>query len=226
MAPLQQAFRQYADPVILARLDELEPYANEYADGVAEHLFNEHNALQQQLEDALLERLRRGELVARAIVLGGPVNQGYVPIPPERWARLEINHETYEACGPNRLVLAEVEIREAEPVEAEEQGGLATTAKEADRGFEHDPDYRWVRLRGEEFKLGSKQSRVVRQLHAASRTDDPWVHGKELLRHKPAIESSSIRDLFKSKPNWKVLIESDGRSHYRLNLPRPRADKP
>ena len=47
------------------------------------------------------------------------------------------------------------------------------------------------------------------------------MNGKELLRQKPAIGSQSIRDLFKSKPNWTELIKSDGRGAYRLNLTQP-----
>src|SRR5215210_8658655 len=108
--PLEEALRRYSDPVLLARLDELEPYAHRFEAGVTEHLFHEHAALEEHLGEALIERLKRGELVARAIVPGGPVSQGFVLIPPERWARLEINHETFEVWGPNRLVLAEVEI--------------------------------------------------------------------------------------------------------------------
>jgi hypothetical protein len=117
--------------------------------------------------------------------------------------------------------MSAVEIREADPEDKQDQA--ATSTGQGDPEFEHDPDYRWVRLRGVRFECGPLQARVVRELHTASRTGEPWVHGKEVLRQKPPIASRSIRDLFKSKPNWRVLIESNGRGLYRLNLPKPRA---
>lgn len=84
--------------------------------------------------------------------------------------------------------------------------------------FEHDYDYRRVRLGGLAFDLGPKQGLVVRMLHEASNKADPWVHGKLLLRG--SIRSLRVSELFKSQLNWRALIESNGRGMYRLNLPR------
>jgi hypothetical protein len=78
--------------------------------------------------------------------------------------------------------------------------------------FWHSPTYDVVRLRGVEFRLGPNRSEAVRKLHEASKTDRPWVPGKRLLAKR-------MVDTFKNlKPSWRILIESDGRGNYRLNL--------
>jgi hypothetical protein len=63
------------------------------------------------------------------------------------------------------------------------------------------------------------QVAVVKQLHEASLTSYPWVHGKLLLK-KANSGSSTIADLFKSQvdPPWRELIESDRNGQYRLRL--------
>jgi hypothetical protein len=81
--------------------------------------------------------------------------------------------------------------------------------------FWHSSTYDVVRLRGVEVRLGPIRREVVRKLHEASRTDQPWVSGKLLLPDP----TSRMVDTFKSlKPSWRLLVESDGRGNYRLNL--------
>jgi hypothetical protein len=81
--------------------------------------------------------------------------------------------------------------------------------------FWHSPTYDVVRLRGVEFRLGPIRREVVRKLHEASRTDQPLVSGKLLLPDP----TTRMVDTFKSlKPSWRLLIESDRRGNYRLNL--------
>ncbi len=79
-------------------------------------------------------------------------------------------------------------------------------------------DYREVIAGGRSFHLGSCQAEVVRLLHAAAKTGEPWRHGKAVLG---AAGSSCTRmaDLFKSQRHWRELIVSDARGHYRLNIP-------
>ena len=89
--------------------------------------------------------------------------------------------------------------------------------------FIHREDYAEVVLNGEIFRLGPLQASVVRELHAAMQTANPWRSGKELLADSKA-HKLRIVDVFKAKPNWRTLIASDGRGYYRLNLPdRPAA---
>ena len=88
----------------------------------------------------------------------------------------------------------------------------------ADLPFLERDNYGEVVLNGEVFRLGALQSAVVRELHLASQTDNPWRLGKSLLSNANA-QTLRMVDLFKTKHNWRALIISDGRGRYRLNLP-------
>ena len=81
--------------------------------------------------------------------------------------------------------------------------------------FDHSPDYRMVRFGGETFSLGRFQAHVVRILHHAAQSGQPWCRGVDILSE---IECSTLRmsDLFKSKRGWRTLIESNSRGMYRL----------
>lgn len=84
--------------------------------------------------------------------------------------------------------------------------------------FEHSPDYRFVRINGEEFWLGAMQACIVRLLHEAWLSGERWISGSELLER---AGSSSIRlyDLFKSKGQMRhKLLRSNGKGLYCLAL--------
>ncbi|WP_424931925.1 hypothetical protein [Amaricoccus macauensis] len=83
--------------------------------------------------------------------------------------------------------------------------------------FQHAPDYRTVRLGATELSLGPVQADVVRLLHKAALTDQPWCDGKTLLS-KAGAASFRMSDVFKSQARWRDLIQSDGRGRYRLRL--------
>ena len=86
----------------------------------------------------------------------------------------------------------------------------AFAAPEEMTNFWHSPTYDQVRLGGMTFKLSPNRRQAVRKLHQASKTDDPWVEGKLLVQGR-------MVDAFKGlKPNWRLLIVSDGRGKYRL----------
>lgn len=91
--------------------------------------------------------------------------------------------------------------------------------------FIHRNNYAEVVLNGDVFRLGLLQASIVRALHQASRSDNPWRHGKELLASSNA-QTMRMVDLFKTKRNWRTLIASDGRGYYRLNIPDRPAARP
>lgn len=62
------------------------------------------------------------------------------------------------------------------------------------------------------------QASVVRQLHEAWSAGQHWMSGKQLLT-KAGANTLRMRDLFKTHPGWQTLLLSDGRGHYRINLP-------
>ena len=99
-------------------------------------------------------------------------------------------------------------------VRREERDRVEASSKEKRLGlvdrFEHSGDYRDVRIGNLELTLGAVQANVVRALHAASLSDQPWCAGKALLRDAGAT-SMRMRDAFKSQKEWPRLIESDNR---------------
>jgi hypothetical protein len=84
-------------------------------------------------------------------------------------------------------------------------------------GFQHSSDYRHVRLGTAEMALGAVQAEVVRLLHQAAMTDNPWCDGKTLLS-KAGATSLRMSDVLKSQKHWRLLILSDGRGRYQLRL--------
>ncbi|MCG6557682.1 hypothetical protein MB818_05695 [Ruegeria sp. 1NDH52C] len=76
-------------------------------------------------------------------------------------------------------------------------------------------DYRDVHCNGHRFRLGQIQANVVRALHAAAQQGEPWQSGKAVLA-AAGSRSTKMHDVFKSKKNWSLLIESDRQGAYRL----------
>jgi hypothetical protein len=114
--------------------------------------------------------------------------------------------------------LGQVVIRREERDRVEAEHGRAGNSVAEGISFQHDDDFRNLRLGQLRVTLGRLQGAVVKHLHEASRSGDGWCFGKSVLA---AVGSTSKRmsDIFKSKPEWMLLIESDGRGRYRF---RPR----
>lgn len=83
--------------------------------------------------------------------------------------------------------------------------------------FVHSEDYQTILMHGKRFRFGFIQAAIIRQLHEASKTNQPWVHGKILL-DKAGSQCQQLKNIFKAKVGWRECIESDGRGYYRLNL--------
>lgn len=123
-----------------------------------------------------------------------------------------------------QVQLQDVMVLAQDRVEFERKYGLnaynllevATEPPLAD--FMATEDYRHIRINGEEHHFGVVQARIIETLHNASRTRSPWVHGKTLL-DGAGSKGARLRDLFKSKHDWRKLILSDKSGFYRLNVP-------
>lgn len=94
----------------------------------------------------------------------------------------------------------------------------ASSAKKPNGGFVASEDYRYVKLDDIEFHLGDIQARIVQLLHDASQSHKPWVHGKTLI-YESGSNAVRVRDLFKTKRDWRKLVVSNDRGYYRLNIP-------
>lgn len=78
-------------------------------------------------------------------------------------------------------------------------------------------DYRQFKLHGHILQMGVKQATVIKYLHERSRTDNPWVHGKELMKIAGS-ESWKIQNLFGHNKDWRIAVASDGHGYYKLNI--------
>ena len=141
--------------------------------------------------------------------------------------------DLFEEIEPLAITLQDLLITRAERDRFETAHGLAASdpkdqpsenAIEECRFLQRN-NYAEVVLNGEVFRLGLLQASIVRELHRASQSDNPWRHGKELLANSNA-QTMRMVDLFKSQKNWRTLITSDGRGYYRLNIPNRPAARP
>ena len=76
--------------------------------------------------------------------------------------------------------------------------------------------FRSVQLNGERHYFGTMQAQALRLLYQASLNDDAWQNGKLILQ-QVGSESFTLSNIFKRKPIWKQLIESDGKGYYRMH---------
>jgi hypothetical protein len=123
--------------------------------------------------------------------------------------------ELLEPTESLTLRIADVVVRREERDRVERQHGLARAGTPRGPVFQQVNDYSEVRLSGLVFHLGQVQSRVVKQLHRAALTGEPWCIGKVLLTSAGSA-CTRLADLFKSQRHWRQLIESDRRGRYRL----------
>jgi hypothetical protein len=91
-------------------------------------------------------------------------------------------------------------------------------AEKCSSGFIPSQDYHYIEFRGEEYHLGDFQARIIEQLHDASQSLNPWVHGKILI-YDAGSKATRLRDLFKKNYAWEGLIVSNKKGSYRLNIP-------
>jgi hypothetical protein len=69
------------------------------------------------------------------------------------------------------------------------------------------------------FELSGGLNGIMRRLHEASRTEEPWLAGKRLLADC-GYQSNWLGDVFKRhrNPSWRELIQGNGKGSFRLNL--------
>jgi hypothetical protein len=112
---------------------------------------------------------------------------------------------------------ADLLIRAEERARLEQVGGKPEKVH-APELFSHDISYQHVTCGGRRYRFGKIQARIIRQLHQASMTSQPWCKGSELI-DKSQSRCYRLVDVFKSQQHWRELIESDGRGSYKLAIP-------
>jgi len=79
--------------------------------------------------------------------------------------------------------------------------------------FKHSGDYRWVRIRKQQYRLTSMQAQVIGILHKAYIEDKPELGMDSILTEIDA-RSSRLRDIFRSRPgSWRDLVRKTSVVH-------------
>lgn len=214
-----EALKKWSAPEQYEAMEELSDAANRVSkDNMQRHF--EYSRRRDALENAFIERLKRGEIFCSAIP---EYCDDREIIKPAMWAVLAIEYE-FDRVGGNKRMYEVAEFFEphqipANIIEIPEWLRMYTAEPEEMDEFSADDSYRHVRIRGRDFTLGSVQAAVIRQLREASLVNGGWMNGKLLLMNAGSTQTK-MSDLFKPKDRWSALIESDRRGAYRLNLTR------
>ncbi len=180
----------------------------------------EYVRLRKPLEEAQQERLVSGELGASGIRRHGVGREFIIT---SLFDVVWIDYEFGEIVGPDwEFVSPEIFDPAAIPTNIDEPEWLRKVMSDAEvssavSALSHDASYRHVIVGDLGFRFGPVQAKVVRMLHVASMTDQPWRSGKDLLA-EAGSNSLRLSDVFKSQNNWQDLIESDERGDYRLRV--------
>lgn len=95
--------------------------------------------------------------------------------------------------------------------------GLGGLPRATDRVLRQEHGFSHLQLGERIYKLGRTQARVVQILYESAVQGVPWLCGKVVLA-RAGSSCTRIADLFKKQPGWRMLIQSDRRGNYRLNL--------
>ena len=203
--------------------------------------YEAYRKLRRPLEEQFHARLRDGELLVSAMAKNPDPTSARTLIDPEEFRRCKIAWDTLVGpvlSGP--LSMDSLEIFEPpgiprnvrvvqqwywdiyEPDQGRPTGSAPGRLRAEDEiaGFHHHAGYRHVRIDGVGFMLTRTQANIVRQLHEAHlQGDDPWRYGPTLLGNARS-NSMQLFQVFRrhTDPHWSILIESNGRGWYRLNI--------
>ena len=103
--------------------------------------------------------------------------------------------------------LRQLVIRLEERDRIEDAHGRAGNSVADGIAFQHDDEFRDLRLGQLRVSLGRVQAAVMKRLYQASRSGDGWCFGKTLLAEVGSA-SKRMADVYKSKPVWTSFIES------------------
>ncbi len=198
----------------------------------------------QALQEALFDRLRRGDLLSSSIDWSPASIGRRIILPPETYSlpglyydwtsdTLEAEGFTFESvqfflpADPPRNIapfvrdaaaFPDVPLADgADPTPSTPGTPPATNNAPAPTEFSADATYEHVSLGTRDYSLTPLQASIVQVLHEASQTKHRWVHLND-LRDRVGFDTEKISGLFRRLPAWRDLIVSDKRGYYRLNL--------
>lgn len=239
--PPEEALERWSDPVAYAAMREYWAYRSCFFVGAPQDPRElEYERRRRPLEQSFYKRLQDGELLATAIPQDADPTASRTLLDPEVFSHgnLSWNTDTIYRRSGSALGFLEVfeppgvprnvriipqwywDMYEPAPAASQPLASEKPGMSGKEPGFRHDAGYRHVYIRGVEFKLTRTQAKIVEQLHEAHLRDDPWQYGPALLAEARS-SSMQLGQVFRRQrsPHWSLLIESDGRGYYRLNIP-------
>jgi hypothetical protein len=232
---LEEALRRTSDPAEYQQwLDAHRAWSEHPHQGSKEsqRLRDVASDLLEGLRRDLVEQLISGDLVASGFKLPIEPDSRRVTIAADLWELLDIDFARSEAEARGiRLIRIEV-LKPAINVTRAMKFSPILFGPVPDKGhqrehlpadvpmaFTHSADFSKVELGPHSFTFGAAAANVLRLLDQNSARVGGWMHGKTLMAEAGA-NGTKVGDLFKRHidPSWKLLIESDGRGHYRLKV--------
>lgn len=224
--PYEEALKVFGEPSLVAGLKALTPETDRVVVDGACYQGAVSQRLKAQILAGLTKQLCNGSLIASYRDQTRPLEHHRCDLEAAWWASVDFEfdefgtlHEVGGTAFPDvRLRKADRPKSKARSQKLAKDRTAASAALDAQpprSGFFADEDYLNVTLDGVPYALGARQAEVIRKLHEASKTPDPWVHGKLLLR---GAGTQRVRDLFKSSRPCAALIKSDRVGKYRLAL--------
>jgi hypothetical protein len=223
---LPQAFAKYSEPakyqvlVEIAGTSDLPSIAHSGLVAQRER-GQEYKRLREELERAFVEMMLKGETVfASGIPKHG---NGRRAIEPALWEIMEVDFDL-EDLAANGHIFEKPEFFERSVIPSNvlyppewlaPRPSAALQAADEGPVFRPEQNFEYVHIK-HTFKLGTIRAKVVRLLHEASLTDNPWRPGKMLLRDAGSSQTK-LHDVFKDLEGWQLLIMSDNSGKYRLH---------
>lgn len=175
---------------------------------------------------SMADMLRRDEMEDADVLLNKMISRS--PAAPDGRiivaAKYEINATVVNVIENNNAPIS-IDARAVE-VDASDIGNRqddGTPSRESSaplaETFEHSPGYDRIRLHGKSFRFGAVQARIIRMLHEASQTPDPWI-AESILLTNAGSASQHLRELFKNHEDRHpgFLFEKSSLGTVRLKL--------
>ncbi len=231
----EEALKRWSDPDAWAAMNEYadarESISTEGGRSPHELRHREYVKRREPLDSALVEKLESAQLVGTTTGDIPDPHHGRFVIHKSLWCELDIDYEMEDAAGGSQ-VFENLEIAQISAIprnvtsiphwveeELKRLNGDAADIGDTEPfdGIIHDARFRHATVLGQDYTFGDIQANIIRILHDAAGTQNPWRFGKVMLAEAGSA-SRNINELFSSKKDWRTLIESDGRGYYRLRV--------
>jgi hypothetical protein len=225
-----EALARWSNPALYAELVRLAGTTDLPTLGICDRHIGDRNRLEEYrkkreaAESAFKDCLRKGELLSSGIAEFGGVRQ---VLHPNFYDVGMVDHDFDEAAA-NGLVYQQTEFFELRAIPSNIESiphWLEELRGETRPGvFNHSSDYRHISFNGKEYSFSPLHGRILKVLHKAYRSGDPWMYGKKVLEQAGSPQEK-MGDALKSRKDWRDLVESDGKGMYRLRMEPPKAGR-